>query len=375
MAALTAELPTAVHDPLETACWESTRFVDDVSPHLRCPICLNVCLNPVACSTCDQVFGEHCWYQALAAHGCCPTCRQKEHPFASPSRLARSFIGDYRVRCRHASEGCTEVLPLQEMLKHQAVCGHLQRPCPHCQVPVRASDAQQHEDECALRLVMCPHVGCGIQVPMHALAEHRGRCIHPRPSAGDQGTRPEAQHCCQFCHEHCSLATAMDTWCRPFLEHRLALAQLYLRRLQTAGEQQAALIKRSTTASRDLSNALRDATGALGYQTSQLRQQQETIRSVGATRDHAVKLLRESETMRKTMSDVLRQKNICIQQLKAENELLRRKMDTQDVLLKVLMESPTRSGRRVGSANGVQADSAAEAMELDEASGDKPKTD
>ena len=106
--------------------------------------------------------------------------------------------------------------------------------------------------------------------------------------------------------------------------------------LRAACEQQSSLINRSTAASRGLTNALKQASQTLDNQTSQLRSQRQCIISLERTRDQALQLLTESESVRRSMGEIIAQKKLAVAQLQRETRLLRKQADMQGRLLNVL---------------------------------------
>jgi hypothetical protein len=134
------------------------------------------------------------------------------------------------------------------------------------------------------------------------------------------------------------------------LQSHLGCQAEHAKHLRAACEQQSSLINRSTAASGGLTNALKQASQTLDNQTTQLRNQRQCILSLERTRDQALQLLTESESVRRSMGEIIAQKKLAVAQLQREIHLLRKQADMQSRLLKVLAPDLGRSQSAASSS-------------------------
>ena len=101
--------------------------------------------------------GKHHWYRCTQAHLICQDCREVKE----------------KKNCT-----CTKFIPLQhcefiEALlnadKMQFRCENLSRGCQEIK---EKEDMMFHQTECIYRLVKCPRMVCGDEVPFHELLDH-----------------------------------------------------------------------------------------------------------------------------------------------------------------------------------------------------------
>eukprot|EP00730_Choanoeca_flexa_P019603 TRINITY_DN9585_c0_g1_i1.p1 TRINITY_DN9585_c0_g1~~TRINITY_DN9585_c0_g1_i1.p1 ORF type:complete len:567 (+),score=87.91 TRINITY_DN9585_c0_g1_i1:66-1766(+) len=318
---------------MPSSCWEPARFTQPVSLHLKCPICLNVCRNAVQCVACDQVFGDVCWHRALLARPACPTCRHRDQPMALPSRLCRQLISDCKLHCGH--DGCDVVAKISDMRRHEASCGYRIVTCAHCGDAVVAKELEAHYEECLEFVATCAIPGCNKAMPRRELMLHIEACRLQQQNGNTKS--------CPFCadngmtgDDNCLTSDEPANWCRQQLIQQCTTLKEHKSHLKTVCHQQSDLINRSTAASRGLTSALTQAAQTLDSQTAQLKHLRQCVQSVERTRDQALSLLTDSETVRRSMSEVLIQKKLALAQVQREALLLRKQVDMQTRLLNVV---------------------------------------
>lgn len=101
--------------------YDRERFVSEIPNDLICSICLGVMNNPVE-TVCSHVFCRKCLKQALQRRLRCPVDRRPltmSHVRPLP-RIVHNILGALMLRCRFPQ--CDEVVTLEEINKHEAVC-------------------------------------------------------------------------------------------------------------------------------------------------------------------------------------------------------------------------------------------------------------
>mmetsp|Transcript_43881 Transcript_43881/g.80181 ORF Transcript_43881/g.80181 Transcript_43881/m.80181 type:complete len:383 (+) Transcript_43881:86-1234(+) len=98
---------------------------ESISQTLRCPICLDVFVEPVFCGgrPCQHVFCKSCILDALSSTPQCPACRE---PASAGQFQAHQAIGslldEIMVYCRHKSRGCSWTGRLDAQSGHSSTC-------------------------------------------------------------------------------------------------------------------------------------------------------------------------------------------------------------------------------------------------------------
>ena len=113
------------------------------------------------CHICESrlIVGKHHWYKCFAFHSVCQDCKEVKEYKKCSLLCARPI----------QSEHCKIIEALLNADKMQFKCENLTR---GCQVSSDKENMIFHQSECIYRLVKCPNVGCGFEVPFHELLEH-----------------------------------------------------------------------------------------------------------------------------------------------------------------------------------------------------------
>ncbi len=83
----------------------------------------------------EHAFCSTCIHHFLATQGSeCPECKvalsvERLTPW---SRVLRNLLGELRIRCAFAADGCNETLALSSITSHEQSCPHGHRTCRHC---------------------------------------------------------------------------------------------------------------------------------------------------------------------------------------------------------------------------------------------------
>ncbi|XP_054166597.1 E3 ubiquitin-protein ligase NRDP1-like [Oppia nitens] len=102
-------------------------FVDiteDVLSEYTCGICLHVYSNPKFTSCCRQMYCNDCITQWLNQNSKCPNDRQRltSSQLLLPPRSLTNLMNKLKVKCRFESNGCTQVMQLSNVAKHETSC-------------------------------------------------------------------------------------------------------------------------------------------------------------------------------------------------------------------------------------------------------------
>ncbi|CAD8107633.1 unnamed protein product [Paramecium primaurelia] len=135
---------------------------NNVNPYdIKCPICLNVYLDPISCDSCMNHFCKKCHQQKQSTK--CPLCnRQGETRKAFP--LLRQLLSQLKIKCLHFDQGCQEITDYDGYDKHIKQCDFSQEICGlmdgklKCNVVKFKKDIQKHRQyECSFRQCECCH--------------------------------------------------------------------------------------------------------------------------------------------------------------------------------------------------------------------------
>ena len=136
--------------------YEDNRFENTVSQSFHCPICLNVLKEPVMCRRNQHYFCTSCITRHLGNSSTCPTCMEEltVETLTQASRIATDYLSELRICCDYSSRGCREVMLLNNLQRHVAICGFSPVKCSNdgCNMMVNKRDKVHHETEVCRRL-------------------------------------------------------------------------------------------------------------------------------------------------------------------------------------------------------------------------------
>ena len=140
--------------------YEDNRFENTVSQTFHCPICLNVLKEPVMCRRNQHYFCTSCITRHLGNSSTCPTCMEEltVETLTQASRIVTDYLSELRICCDYSSRGCREVMLLNNLQRHVAICGFSPVKCSNdgCNMMVNKRDKVHHETEvCDFRRVKC----------------------------------------------------------------------------------------------------------------------------------------------------------------------------------------------------------------------------
>ena len=141
--------------------FDETRFEERPGDEFKCALCHDILENPVECAKCQYSFCQECINKWTL-----------EHPLACPFRCElklqachRQFKNIYlrlRIRCVYARNGCTEVVTLENVRKHESGdCEYREIVCTNegCGEKEIAKNAGRHEEVCQWKRVSCGKCG------------------------------------------------------------------------------------------------------------------------------------------------------------------------------------------------------------------------
>ncbi|CAD8161782.1 unnamed protein product [Paramecium octaurelia] len=135
---------------------------NNVHPYdIKCPVCLNVYLDPISCDSCMNHFCKKCYQQKQSTK--CPLCNhQSETRKAFP--LLRQLLSQLKIRCHHFFQGCQVIVDYDAYDKHVKQCDYSEEVCGlvdgklQCNVIKFKKDIQDHRTyECNYRQCECCH--------------------------------------------------------------------------------------------------------------------------------------------------------------------------------------------------------------------------
>ncbi|KAL7748930.1 E3 ubiquitin-protein ligase traf7 [Sorochytrium milnesiophthora] len=135
---------------------QDVEFVSEPSLSLQCPICHEVCTDPVITHVCHHSYCAGCIAKSLDVEPYCPLCRRRlRREDLHPNLALASLIGEMPVYCCNRAYGCPSVLRL---------------------------DALQHhiKSKCGFAPAHCPNVrfGCSFQGITSSVADHLKACVY-----------------------------------------------------------------------------------------------------------------------------------------------------------------------------------------------------
>ncbi|CAD8178726.1 unnamed protein product [Paramecium pentaurelia] len=135
---------------------------NNVNPYdIKCPICLNVYLDPISCDSCMNHFCRKCYQKKQSTK--CPLCnRLSETRKAFP--LLRQLLSQLKMKCPHFNQGCQAIIDYDAYDKHIKQCDYSEEICGlmdgklQCNVVKFKKDIQKHRIyECNYRQCECCH--------------------------------------------------------------------------------------------------------------------------------------------------------------------------------------------------------------------------
>ncbi|CAF1611576.1 unnamed protein product [Rotaria sp. Silwood1] len=123
---------------------------------LKCNICKNVLWQPIACKNCEIAFCSTCINQWLAENSgiCRNDCRefvQRQCP-----RLIVQQLSRLHFKCENSPHGCEQVVPYDDLEKHELECQYKPLECRGCHATVLKMNYTEHDNSCEEIQLICP---------------------------------------------------------------------------------------------------------------------------------------------------------------------------------------------------------------------------
>ena len=140
--------------------YDEARFATTINQNFLCLICFNVLNKPVLCSRNQHCFCRGCITKHLENFQRCPTCADEltVETLVEPQRMVKDYLNELPTRCVHIDRGCQEIVQLQHLDHHEAMCGFKPAVCTNqgCGATVNKRDLIHHESEqCEFRKLKC----------------------------------------------------------------------------------------------------------------------------------------------------------------------------------------------------------------------------
>ncbi|XP_046839598.1 E3 ubiquitin-protein ligase PDZRN3-B-like [Xenia sp. Carnegie-2017] len=139
--------------------YEQERFVNEVNRRFECSICFKIFKDPVQCTN-QHYFCRSCIERCLHTSNKCPqcNCHITSETLQDVPRIVTEMLEDLDIRCRNVNRGCSEIVKLQFLQRHEENCGYSPTPCRNegCDEVVNRNEIEEHERErCEVRLIDC----------------------------------------------------------------------------------------------------------------------------------------------------------------------------------------------------------------------------
>ena len=136
------------------------RFASTVDRDFICSICCNVLKDPVLCPRNHHCFCRDCITKHLENYQRCPTCADEltVETLADPQRTIKRMLNELKIHCVYIDRGCQEIVQLQHLDEHEAICGFTPAVCTNqgCGATLNQRDLIHHESEvCEFRKLKC----------------------------------------------------------------------------------------------------------------------------------------------------------------------------------------------------------------------------
>ena len=161
----------------------------EFAEELKCPICLNLVIEPRECKTCNQIFCSNCletWFKSPAvvrsnqigffgtsnATSSCPMkCPKFEE---SISKKLANMISKIKIKCPNNTNGCPNVVQFNDIFSHLKECPMNEFKCNGCGLKGKLQEIQIHTNLCELIPEVCKL--CSKEFIRARLQEHQQEC-------------------------------------------------------------------------------------------------------------------------------------------------------------------------------------------------------
>jgi hypothetical protein len=98
---------------------------------LLCNICKNILWTPEQCRNCNLHFCKFCINFTRLKHKDCPSCIT-EYIKSPADHFLIEDLSELQIKCVYSYNGCTKVIPYDQIIQHEAGCIYRERLCEEC---------------------------------------------------------------------------------------------------------------------------------------------------------------------------------------------------------------------------------------------------
>ncbi|KAF9123354.1 hypothetical protein BGW39_009023 [Mortierella sp. 14UC] len=145
-----AQADTTRHDEEEEA---EVEFLHTPSPSILCPVCQDVCREPVITNGCNHSYCASCIYHSIEIEPFCPLCRSRiKIEDLHPNLALGGLISELLVYCSNKKYGCPQIVRQDALHGHVLYCSYAPSICPNkalgCPYKGTMRDSKEHLQNC-----------------------------------------------------------------------------------------------------------------------------------------------------------------------------------------------------------------------------------
>ena len=154
------ELPQKRKNTEDSGGYKLSRFPQLPSKDFLCLLCSNVLKKPLECRKCGKLFCDTC-VGSLKQYDkanrtsifCCSNCNSSLEP-RQPSIVLIRMISELLIKCVNFDEGCSNLIPIEDINKHELVCPYREVYCENKSCRKSGLIKDFIESECSFRSII-----------------------------------------------------------------------------------------------------------------------------------------------------------------------------------------------------------------------------
>ncbi|KAG0208052.1 hypothetical protein BGX28_000872 [Mortierella sp. GBA30] len=128
-------------------------FLHTPSPSILCPVCQDVCRDPVITNGCNHSYCAACIYHSIEIEPFCPLCRSRiKVEDLHPNLALSGLISELLVYCSNKKYGCPQIVRQDALHGHVLYCSYAPKVCPNkavgCPYKGTIRDSKEHLKNC-----------------------------------------------------------------------------------------------------------------------------------------------------------------------------------------------------------------------------------
>ncbi|KAI9297238.1 WD40 repeat-like protein [Neoconidiobolus thromboides FSU 785] len=144
---------------IEDSDIETLKFVNQPSNSLLCPVCRDICHEPLITHRCHHSYCAKCIYQSINIEPFCPLCRCRlKSEDLHPNLALASLINELLVYCKNQMYGCTQKIRLDGYKAHIKSCLYTPIECPNkiygCEFHGTLKEKEEHLRNCEIQKML-----------------------------------------------------------------------------------------------------------------------------------------------------------------------------------------------------------------------------